>query len=699
MERKTYTTKINNKELKVTLGDLSVQADASALVQYGETVVLATVCSGPVREGTDFFPLTVDYEEKYYAAGEILGSRYMRREGRPSDQAILTSRLIDRAIRPRFPEDFRQSVQVIITVLSFDGENDPCFPALFGASLVLSLSPLPWEGPLGLAFLSKTHEQWIPFPSYKEKEESSAVLTLTAVKEKGEWLINMIETDAKEIPEAALFQGMQEAEKTFQAILDFQETIIKVFPPKKIEFVPPSLPPKAQKDLEKFINLKVEKYLFGFQGLETKKKQKEFQELFDDFVETNYPEDKELAESFLAKKIREIVHQKALENIRMDGRKLDEIRPLSIELGLTPRTHGSGLFSRGLTKVLTILTLGSPADRRKIEGMEVDEEKRYMHQYNMPPYASGEVAPHRGPKRREIGHGYLAEKALIPVLPSFEDFPYTIRLVSEVLSSNGSTSMAATCASTLALMDGGVPITAPVAGISIGLMKTGKDYRLLTDIRGWEDKEGDMDFKVTGTRKGVTAIQLDVKISGLSYQIIKETLEKAKLARSQILDLIEKTLPKPRPQLSPYAPKIVGGLIDPERIGFVIGSGGKNIRKLSEKYQANIDIEDSGQVYVTAPSMEEAKKALQEILDQGKKINIGDVFQAKVKKITDFGAFVEFRPGQEGLVHISQFVPQHLDRVDKIVHVGEVIPVKVMEIDQEGRYNLSAKAAGFQPKR
>lgn len=699
MARKIFTTKINNKELKVTIGDLSVQAEASALVQYGETVVLATVCSASPREGTDFFPLTVDYEEKYYAAGEILGSRYMRREGRPSDQAILTARLIDRAIRPRFPEGFRQEVQVVTTVLSFDNENDPCFPALLGTSLVLSLSSLPWQGPLGIAFLSKTEGHWIPFPSYKEKEVAQAVLSLTGVKEKGDWLINMIETDAKEIPEDALFQGMEEAKKTFQEIFDFQEKIIKAFSPTKIKFTPPSLPAATQKDLEKFITQNIEKYLFGFQGLEAKTKQKEFQELYDNFVEEHYPEDKDLAETFLAEKIREIVHQKALEGIRMDGRKLDEIRPLSIELGLTPRTHGSGLFSRGLTKVLTILTLGSPADRRKVEGMEVVEEKRYMHQYNMPPYASGEVAPHRGPKRREIGHGYLAEKALIPVLPSFEDFPYTIRLVSEVLSSNGSTSMGATCASTLALMDGGVPISAPVAGISIGLMQVGKDYRLLTDIRGWEDKEGDMDFKVTGTRKGITAIQLDVKISGLTYQIVRETLEKAKQARLQILDLIEKTLPKPRPQLSPYAPKIVSGKIDPERIGFIIGSGGKNIRKLSEKYQATIDIEDSGQVYVTAPSFAEAKKALKEILAEGKEIKIGDVFQAKVKKITDFGAFVEFRPGQEGLVHISQFVPQRINHLDKIIHIGEVIPVKVIEIDQEGRYNLSAKAAGFRIKK
>ncbi len=698
MDKKTFATTINNRELKVIIGGLAVQTEASALVQYGETMILATVCSAKPREGTDFFPLTVNYEERYYAAGEILGSRYMRREGRPSDKAILTSRFIDRAIRPRFPEGFRQDVQVIITVLSFDKENDPVFPALFGASLVLSLSPLPWLGPLGMAFLDKVDSRWIISPSYQDKEKATAELSITALKENGEWLVNMMEVTGQEIEEKSLLQGINQAESVFQQTADFQESIIKEYKPAKTKFEAPLPSAETRKGLEDFLKQNLEKYLFGWKNLEAREKQKEFQEKFNEFVEENYPEEKGLALEFLAQKIRDAVHQKALKGQRLDGRKPDEIRSLAAEVDLSPHAHGSGLFSRGLTKVLSILTLGPPADRRKIEGMEVVEEKRFMHHYNFPPYSNGEVSPLRGPKRREIGHGYLAEKALIPVLPNFEDFPYTIRLVSEVLSSNGSTSQGSICASSLALMDGGIPITSPVAGIAMGLMKNNSDYCLLTDIQGWEDKEGDMDFKVAGTRKGITAIQLDVKINGLNTQIIEETLTQAKKAREQILDTLEKTLEQPRDHLSPYAPKILTGQIEPERIGLIIGPGGKNIKKLSEKYQAEIDLEDSGQFFVTASNLEQAQKASAEILALGCEAKIGETFQGKVMKLMDFGAFVEFRPGQEGLVHISQFVSWHLKRVEDVVHVGDIIPVKLMEIDQEGRYNLSAKAAGFQSK-
>ncbi len=695
--RKTFQQKINGQELKVTVGGLSVQAESSALVQYGETMVLVTVCSAPGREGSDFFPLTVDYEEKYYAAGEILGSRYLRREGRPSDEAILTARLIDRAIRPLFPEGFRREVQIIVTVLSFDGENDPTFPALFGASLTLSLSSLPWNHPLGIANLAQVEGGWKAFPSYEEKEKAEAELTVTAVKEKDQWLLNMMEAGAQEIEEKEVLEGLAQAEKLFQATLEFQETIIKENSQTKIEPEIPQPSSELEKGVVNFVNQEAEKHLFGYQGLEAKAKQAAFQEKFNQWVEENYPEERGIALAFLAVKIRELVHKKAAEGKRLDSRKMEEIRPLEAEVSLSPRAHGSGLFSRGLTKVLTILTLGSPGDTRKIEGMEVVEEKRFMHQYNFPPFSNGEVAPLRGPKRREIGHGYLAEKALIPVLPKFEDFPYTIRLVSEVLSSNGSTSMASVCASSLALMDGGVPISSPVAGISVGLMKNGENYQLLTDIQGWEDKEGDMDFKVAGTRKGITAIQLDVKIDGLPRSVAENVLTEAKKSRFQILDLLQKTISQPRDHLSVYAPKIMSGQIDPKRLGFIIGPGGKNIKHLSEKYQALIDLEDSGQFFVTAQDEENARAATEEILILGKEIKPGDIFQGKVTRLTNFGAFVEIRPGQEGLVHISQFIPQHLDKVEDVVKLGEIIPVKLMEIDEEGRYNLSAQAAGFKP--
>lgn len=698
MDRKTFKTTINNRELKVTIGDLAIQAEASALVQYGETMILATVCSAKPREGTDFFPLTVNYEEKYYATGEILGSRYMRREGRSSDEAILTSRFIDRAIRPRFPEGFRQDVQVVITVLSFDRENDPAFPALLGASLVLSLSSLPWQGPLGMAFLGKVDEEWIVSPSYQDKEKATAELSLTAIQEKGEWLVNMMEAEGQEIEEQSLLQGIKQAESVFQQTVDFQESIIQEYKPAKIKFEAPQPSPETRKGIEDFLAQNLEEYLFGWKGLEAVEKQNAFQKKFNKFIEENYSEEKGVALEFLAQKMREVVHQKALAGERLDGRKSNEIRSLSAEVGLSPRAHGSGLFSRGLTKVLSVLTLGSPADCMKIEGMEIKEEKRFMHQYNFPPYSSGEVSPMRGPKRREIGHGYLAEKALIPVLPSLTDFPYTIRLVSEVLSSNGSTSQGSICGSSLALMDGGVPISSPVAGIAMGLMKNGSDYCLLSDIQGWEDKEGDMDFKVAGTRKGITAIQLDVKITGLTSQIIEETLVEAKKARDQILGVLEKTIDQPRDHLSIYAPKIITGQIEPERIGLIIGPGGKNIKRLSEKYQVEINIEDSGQFFVTTTDSEQAQKASEEILALGCEAKIGEIFQGKVVKIMDFGAFVEFRSGQDGLVHISQFVSWRLEHVEDVVHVGDIIPVKLLEIDQEGRYNLSAKAAGFEAK-
>src|SRR3989338_3918100 len=628
--------KLGDREIAITLDTWAEQADGSCVIQSGETVTLVTaVMSKQEIANQGFFPLTVDYEERFYAAGKILGSRYMRREGRPSDEAIITARLIDRAIRPLFPKGFKKEVQVIATCLSWDGSHDPDTAGLLGASIALSLSGIPWGGPLGVVRIGRLNGKLILNPTYQERAESDLDFVLAAVKKGNDLLFNMIEAESDETPDNVYEEALAFAKPFLLQLIEFQEQLIKERKPQKVEFQ---------------------------NGLKETKEQ-------------------------LQSEIREWLGDK-LQNALFQGDK-----HARMEAGLLPRTHGSGLFSRGQTKTLSMLTLGAPGDQRLLEGMEFIGKKRFMHHYNFPPYAPGEVKPLRGPGRREIGHGMLAEKALFPVVPDPDQFPYTIRIVTEVVSSNGSTSMAAVCSSTLALLDAGVPIKRPVAGISMGLMKgEGDAYKLLTDIQGPEDKHGDMDFKVAGTKQGICAIQLDVKVTGITKQMFKETLAAARKARWRIIDeVIAKVLPEPRAELSPWAPKIATFNINPEKIGLLIGSGGKTINRISEEYGVEIDIEETGQVFITSQDKEQLAKAVEFVQNLTHEVQVGDIFVGKVKRILEFGAFVEITGGQEGLLHISQIATHRVNKVQDVVKLGQTVSVKVIEIDELGRVNLSMK--------
>jgi len=711
MENKKFIINLGGKELKIEIRKLAEQANADVLVRMGDTLVLTTcVMSKRERPEYDFFPLTVEYEERYYAAGKIRGPRYIKRETRPSDEAICNARLIDRSIRPRFPKDFKREVQVIATILSWDGENDPDILGLISASLALSISDIPWNGPIGAIRIGKIGNQFILNPDYSQREQSEIDIIFAGGEKNGDILVNMIEGDFKEVGENSILEAFDFAKKYLQNLIEFQKKIKKEIGKEKILFEKPPRDLELENEIKEFLNNKLERAIYQERKTERMEEVLKLKEELLYFIEGKYSDQEKIsyARNFFDKEIRKIVHKNVLEKEkRPDGRALDELRPIYCEAGLLPRTHGSGLFCRGQTKALSILTLGGPRDVQLLEGMEIVGEKRFMHHYNFPPYSVGEVRPIRGPARRDIGHGMLVERSLLPLIPSFEEFPYTIRIVSEILSSNGSTSMASVCSSSLALMDAGVKIKRPAAGIAIGLMtKEGlenaqnlPDYKLLTDIQGPEDRHGDMDFKVAGTRKGVTAIQMDVKIEGIGKEIFKKALEKAKKARFQILEKIEKVLPKPRPELSPYAPRVLTLQINPDKIRDVIGPGGRVIKEIIEKYEVSIDIQPSGLTYVTSEKEEAAKKAISWIKNITREVKVGEVFQGKVKKILDFGAFVEILPGQEGLLHISQLAPVRVKRVEDVVKVGDIIPVKVISIDEQGRINLSLKAVKkVQPK-
>ncbi len=697
---KQFKKDIAGKEFEIRVGQIADQAAGSVLVRYGETTVMVTTCVGRDPHLKDFLPLTVDYEERYYAAGKILGSRFLRREGRPSDEAFLTGRLIDRAIRPLFPEWFKQEVQVIATVLSFDGLNDPDVPGLIGASLALSLSEVPWSGPLAGCRLAYRNNQWVVNPDYEEERTADVSLTLAGVEGEKEILINMIEAAGNEVGEDRVEAGLKQAESVLKELIQFQREILAQFPIEKIETPekPPAINPEMAQDISEFVQKKMDDLFPAQAEEEAKFVLAQLNRETEDFLQEKYPDRLKEGFNILERELYQFIRRQILEKeIRLDGRKIDQIRPLSAQVSLVPRVHGSGLFRRGLTKVLSVVTLGPTGDHRKLEGMEVIEERRFMHHYNFPPYSTGEVRPLMGTKRREIGHGYLAEKALLPLIPEIDRFPYTIRVVSECLSSNGSTSMASVCAAGLSLMDAGVPIKEPAAGISIGLISAPTHYKLLTDVQGAEDHYGDMDFKVAGTKRGITAIQVDVKIRGLTREMISRALIQARQAREQILEVITQTIDQPRAELSPLAPKIVSGQISPEKIGLVIGPGGRTINKLAAKHDVTIDIEEDGHVYVAGVNQKAAQDALDEIMGMTHEAEVGETFKGAVTRIFNFGAMVEFLPGQEGLVHISQFVDQRIGRVDDVVEIGEIIPVKVIEIDEKGRINLSAKAAGFKP--
>jgi len=702
MNKETFKLNIEGKDLIVETKNLAEQAAGNVLVRYGDTLVLATaVMAKQQREGLDFFPLTVEYEERYYAAGKILGSRYIRRESRPSDEAILTARLIDRAIRPRFPKDLKREVQIVITCLSWDRENDPDVIGLIAASLALSISNIPWQGPVATLRVGKLDNKYILNPSYEQREKTTLDLVISSVepvsksKRKEEILVNMIEAEGSETQESEIVEAIKFAQPHLKKLMDFQKEIAKKVGIPKTIIEPRPINLDLENEVKGFLKDKLEKALY------CPTKDGKFEELnylksdLLDYIEEKYPGNLGYVKDLFEKEIDQMVHEKIIvSEKRPDGRAIDEIRHIETEVGLLPRTHGSGLFVRGLTKALSILTLGAPGDVRLLEGMEKAGKKRFMHHYNFPPYCSGEIKPMRGPGRREIGHGMLAEKAMMPLVPSFEEFPYTIRIVTEILSSSGSTSMASVSSSSLALMDAGVPIKRPAAGIAMGLMEDEKGNRkILTDIQGPEDHHGDMDLKIAGTDQGITAIQMDVKIEGVDTEILEESFNKAKKARLEVLGKMAQSILAPRTELSPFAPRIIILQINPSKIREVIGPGGKMINEIIDECGVSIDIEDSGKIFVTADKEEAAYKAVEWIKNITREAKVGETFQGKVSRILTFGAFVEIFPGTEGLVHISQLANYRVNKVEDIVKIGDIIPVKVISIDEQGRINLSLKAA------
>jgi len=702
----TFEIKVGAKPILIKTTNWTEQASGSCLVQCGETEVLVTAVISPFsRPDQDFFPLTVEYEERFYAAGKIFGSRFMKRESRPTDEAVLTARMIDRAIRPLFPKDFKKEVQVIVTCLSWDGENDPDILGMIGASFALATSNIPWNGPLGAIRVTRNNGEWIFNSTYEQRKEADMDLTLSALERDGDILVNMIEMGAKEVLEKDVMEAYEVAKKELKKIIEAQAHAVKKVGKEKDVFEP-VVELEIASEIKEWLGDKLEKAINNAPKTEKNLGATEIlkQDLMKYLAEKHPGLGKEKQVlAFFESEIEKIIIKNIIDrDYRPDGRKSTEIRPLSCEVGVLPRAHGSGVFARGLTRALSILTLGGPGDQQILEGMEFVGKKRFLHHYNFPPFSSGETAAMRGPKRREIGHGALVEKALLPVIPEAEKFPYTIRIVSEIVSSNGSTSQASVCAACIALMDAGVPIKEPVAGISVGLAKNEetKKYKVLTDIQGPEDHYGDMDFKVAGTKNGITAIQMDIKIDGIDKNIMEEALVRAKDARLKILDIIKKEIPEPRKNLSPYAPKIASFKINPSKIGEVVGPKGSVINKIIEECGGvAIDIEDSGLVCVTGQDQANVDRAVTWIKGIVREVQPGEVFQGTIVKIMDFGAFVEILPGTDGLVHISKFVPYQIKSVKDILKEGDVIPVKVISVDDLGRINLSAIDAGFKPKK
>jgi len=661
------------------------------LLRYGNTVVLATAVMGKEPKDGDFFPLTVDYEERFYATGRILGSRFMRREGRPSTEAILSGRIVDRTIRPLFDQKMRNEVQVVLTTLSID-KDDPDVVAVIAASLALGTSDIPWSGPVSAVRMCRDGD-WLVNPDFKAREEAGIVLDMVACGKDG--MINMIEVASKEVSEDTVNEGLAKASEVIEKIQAWQQKVIKEEGKRKKEVPLPQPTPGTQELFDKEIRPKLNKAIMSGTPGKT-----HIEGITDQwmklFVEKMPEGNSGMALEIFEEAVNGLIHDEAIDNgKRPDGRGMDEIRPLSAKAGgISPILHGSGIFYRGGTHIMSMLTLGSPGDALIIEGVTVEENKRFMHHYNFPPFSTGEVGRMGGTNRRMIGHGALAEKALLPVIPEKDKFPYTIRLVSEALASNGSTSMGSVCGSTIALMDGGVPIKAPVAGIASGLMmRSPKEYKVLTDIQGPEDHHGDMDFKVAGTRTGITAVQMDVKVGGIPLKILSEAFVKAQAARYQILDVIEKEIAAPRAKISPNAPEIIAMKIKPEQIGLVIGSGGKTINEIRDvTHVEDITIEDDGSIFITGKN-ETAKKAQEIIFNMTREYMPGEKFDGEVTRLMDFGAFVKIGPNAEGLVHVSEIAPFRVERVETYLKEGDKVPVAVKEIDVKGRINLSIKAA------
>ena len=688
---KVYSTEFAGRTFSVEVGKMAQLANGSCLVRYGETAVFcAATASAKPRDGIDFLPLSVDFEEKLYSVGKIPGS-FTRREGKPTDKAILASRVIDRPVRPLFPKDMRNDVSLVCTVMSVDPDCSPEIVGMIGASIALSISDIPWEGPISGVSVGYVDGEIVLNPDAEQQKKSEMQVTVASTAD----LVAMIEAGANEIPNDVMFDGIMKGHAENQKMVEFIKSIQAEIGKEKFTFETSDPDPEMFEAIKEFAiedvraaldtddkNVRDERLLPVYDAVHSK---------FDEI----YPEMEMKIDECMYKLQKYVVRRWLLDDgKRVDGRGIDEIRPLSAEVGLLPRVHGSGLFARGQTQVLTIATLGSVRDAQLLDGIDNEETKRYMHHYNMPSYSVGETRPSRGPGRREIGHGALAERALLPVIPSEEEFPYAIRLVSEILSSNGSTSQGSICGSTLALMDAGVPIKAPVAGISCGLITEGDRFMTMVDIQGLEDFFGDMDFKVAGTHKGITAIQMDLKIHGLTPEIIKEALDKTYKARVYILDeVMLKCIPEARPEVSKYAPKMLTTNIHPDKIREVIGSGGKVIQKIQADCQCKIDIDDDGNVFISAIDAELAKRALMIVETIALDPEVGAVYKGKVTRLMNFGAFVEIAPGKEGLVHISKLDVKRVEKVEDCVSVGDEVIVKVTEIDDQGRINLSRRDA------
>ena len=690
---RTFKTAIGGKLLELEIGKVCEMANGQVMVRYGDTVVNVTaVASKEPRPDIDFFPLSCDYEEKMYAAGKIPGG-FIKREGRPSEKAILNSRLMDRPLRPLFPKGFFNDVQVVATVMCVDNDAPSEIAAMIGSSVALAISDIPWDGPTGSVLIGMVDGQFVVNPSLAQREQSSMHLVVSGTKE----AIMMVEAGAQEVPEDTILDAIMFAHEEIKKIVEFIEEIVKEVGKPKMEIELYKVPEDIEAAVREYAEDKMRAAIQTYDKMERLDNMDAVEaETKEHFAEI-YPDNGKDIGNVLYAITKEQVRSLILDDeIRPDNRKRTEIRPIWCDTGLLPRTHGSGLFKRGQTQVMSIATLGPLSEAQTIDGITEQTEKRYMHHYNFPPYSVGEARPMRSPGRREIGHGALAERALIPVLPSEEEFPYAIRVVSEVLSSNGSTSQASVCGSCLALMDAGVPIKAPVAGIAMGLIERVEEdgsskMAILSDIQGMEDFLGDMDFKVAGTAKGVTAIQMDIKVHGLSKEVLQNALKQAYEGRMHIMKEMLDELPEPRKELSPYAPRIISMQIEPDQIRTVIGPGGKTINRIIADTGVKIDIDDTGLVYIAAPDMESAQAGIREIELLLKEPEPGEIYEGKVTRVMPFGAFIEILPGKEGLLHISKMAKERVEKVEDVMNVGDVVKVKVTEIDSQNRINLSRK--------
>lgn len=687
---KVFRTALGGKLLELEIGKVCEMANGQVMVRYGETVVNVTaVASDQPRPDIDFFPLSCDYEEKMYAAGKIPGG-YIKREGRPSEQAILNSRLMDRPLRPLFPEGFRNDVQVVATVMSMDYDAPSEIAAMIGSSVALAISDIPWEGPTGSVLVGRVDGDFIINPSLAQREKSDLHLVVSGTKE----AIMMVEAGANEVPEEVILDAILFAHEEIKELVEFIDQVVDEVGKEKKEFEIYKVPEEIERDVREFASEKMRQAVHTEEKMERLDKMDAVEVATQEALADRYPESESDIASVLFDITKEQVRSLIIDDgIRPDNREYDEIRPIWVDTGLLPMTHGSGLFKRGQTQAMSIATLGILSESQRLDGISEQEEKRYMHHYNFPPYSVGETKPMRGPGRREIGHGALAEKALLPVLPSEEEFPYAIRVVSEILSSNGSTSQASVCGSCLALMDAGVPIKAPVAGIAMGLIEKVLDdgsskMAILSDIQGMEDFMGDMDFKVAGTEKGITAIQMDIKVHGLSKEVLQDALKQAREGRMHIMKEMLAEIPEPRPELSPKAPRIITMHVDPDDIRIIIGPGGKTINAIVDKTGVKIDLEDDGTVFIAADDLQSAQAAQKEVELLVKDVEVGEEYEGKVVRIMNFGAFIEVLPGKDGLLHISKVAKRRIDKVEDVLNVGDTVKVKVTEIDNQGRINL-----------